>query len=67
MEQCKYKLPCGWCDRKNEKCEMLKKSIAQIPEFSNSTTHNHIWIIKYITTSGITYYCSKCGAIKHER
>lgn len=67
MEQCKYKLPCGWCDRKNEKCEMLQKSIAQIPEFSKSATHNHIWIIKYITTSGITYYCSKCGAIKHER
>lgn len=25
-ENCKYRLPCGWCDRQNKRCEMKKTS-----------------------------------------
>lgn len=27
-KNCKYKLPCGWCDRKNEMCIYEQETIA---------------------------------------
>ena len=29
MSDCKYKLPCGWCDLKNERCE-FENSVSDI-------------------------------------
>ena len=26
-EGCKYRLPCGWCDRKNELCQLFRQDI----------------------------------------
>ena len=28
-KNCKYRLPCGWCDRKNEMCIYKKETIAR--------------------------------------
>ena len=27
MNECKYRLPCGWCDRKNVECSQIPKPI----------------------------------------
>lgn len=27
MNECKYRLPCGWCDRKNVECSQIQKPI----------------------------------------
>jgi len=73
LEKCKYRLPCGWCDRKNEKCEMLHKPILekdiQVREHILEATAyqrlcKHEWIMTNKTTLGNYYRCFKCGATK---
>lgn len=55
LDKCKYRLPCGWCDRKNEKCELLQESI---PE----KLCNHEWYEEVQTGADkIVYCCRKCG------
>lgn len=73
LKECKYRLPCGWCDRKNEKCELLQKSIPvktitkrehilEVNAYQRSCKHE--WIMTNQTTLGNYYKCFKCGATK---
>lgn len=73
LKECKYRLPCGWCDKRNEKCELLQKSISVT--FSPKREHilavnayqhscKHEWIMTNQTTPGNYYKCFKCGATK---
>ena len=60
VKECKHRLPCGWCDRKNEKCELLQKSIA-------NDTCNHDWqLIGAMGGYGCFFRCRKCHILKHE-
>lgn len=75
LKECKYRLPCGWCDRKNEKCELLQKSIVEnsfkkelvVKSTANQHMCNHEWVLTNLaenTPFFIHYYCYKCGATK---
>ena len=60
MQSCKYKLPCGWCDRKNEMCiyELQTQDINELP------ICEHAWYCSGSDTMGWMYTCSKCGKTK---
>ena len=81
IENCKYRLPCGWCDRLNDKCvfeqecEVTKPSKNQdndfIKEVLDTQTETAICIhewepVNSINTAGYVYRCRKCGAMKTE-
>lgn len=63
MKDCKYRLPCDWCDKFNKKCEEV-----DYYELPNSDKCNHTWIYdkSFINTGGRTdyYHCVKCGTKK---
>lgn len=81
MKKCKYRLPCGWCDRLNDKCifEQVCKDIKTsknpdndcIQELLDTKTEMALCIHEWefansINTAGYVYKCKKCGAIKTE-
>lgn len=81
IENCKYRLPCGWCDRLNDKCifeqscEATKPSKNKDNDFikevldTQSTTAIciHEWEpVNSINTAGYVYRCRKCGTMKTE-
>lgn len=75
FKECKYRLPCGWCDRKNEKCELLQESIPEtkishpVSNIGTSATFshqcNHMWEYQYALMNSTKFKCSRCGAIKY--
>lgn len=77
IKDCKYRLPCGWCDRKNEICQFEAQAEAitiDIPEevataeyeLSNKLCIEHKWECSGADTAGWSYTCRKCGATKRE-
>lgn len=66
MKECKYRLPCNWCDRLNKYCDMVKPII-----MANKTECEHDWVLesRYRFQTDIKkrwyyrYICRKCGAI----
>lgn len=30
LKECKYRLPCGWCDKYNRRCECIEFEIAKL-------------------------------------
>ena len=62
MDECKYKLPCGRCDKRGAPCDASEKH-----------NHNHNWIIEvrksdYMDEQGNEYCvvrqrCYECGII----
>ena len=80
-KSCKYRLPCGWCDRLNDKCiferecEAIKPSKNQDNDFVREVLDTqtetaiciHEWeFVNNINTAGCVYRCRKCGAMKTE-
>lgn len=78
-EECKYYLPCGWCDKNNKKCifeqecEAPKKEETTAPsteydfdKCSNKACIEHEWVCTGADTGGWTYTCQKCHATKRE-
>lgn len=63
---CKYYLPCGWCDRKNEPCNATKTQTDPQPSLQNKPCIEHEWYCSGVDTSGWTYTCAKCHQIKRE-
>ena len=78
-EECKYYLPCGWCDMNNETC--IFEQVCEAPEKEEVTTPSigynfdkcpnkpcseHEWICTGADTGGWTYTCKKCHATKRE-
>lgn len=56
MKECKYRLPCNWCDKFDKHCDMTKQD-----------TCEHDWL--YIGENAIgnsCYICSKCQMLKIE-
>ena len=62
MKECKYRLPCNWCDVTNNYCDMAE------PSTTKCEHDEHEWVFYKSTenTSGsqIYYRCRKCGAIR---
>lgn len=56
-KECKYRLPCGWCDRKNKKCELTaESSLASVTKIDVNEKHYD------------TKLCSvtnRCGSCSH--
>ena len=66
MEDCKYKLPCNWCDKHNKYCDMVEPIEIGAP----ITEHKHNWVTEKAEAvtkeeAGCTTYytqrCSICG------
>ena len=78
IKDCKYRLPCGWCDRKNEICQFEAQAetiiVDKLPEevatteyvLSNKVCTEHEWVFTGADTHGWTYSCRKCHASKRE-
>ena len=80
MEKCKYRLPCGWCDRLNDKCvfeqvcEAIKPSKNQDSNYtkeildtqSKRTICIHEWELDGYSTGGFHYRCRLCNCTKTE-
>ena len=65
MKECKYRLPCNWCDRLNKYCDMVEPIKIK---FSDTDKCEHDWrfLESRVHTGGtdVYYKCSKCGATK---
>ena len=70
MIQCKYLLPCGWCDKDNKVCHIKEEEILN----SHLEKCNHSF---KVLTQGIenkdqgfrgltVYICEDCGELKYE-
>ena len=53
-KECKYRLPCGWCDRINEKCIFYAQ--CEKPKCE----HHFVW-----NTTELQYRCTRCGEIRY--
>lgn len=70
MKECKYRLPCNWCDKFNKKCE--KVNYYGLPDPS---TCNHDWVLESRYVSDIDngkfihrgrFVCRKCHEVRVE-
>ena len=43
MKECKYKLPCNWCDKFNKFCDMTEQIEIKLPDQNNCS---HDWKIE---------------------
>lgn len=75
MEICKYRLPCGRCDKFDIPCDLTIEDIERTEkEISTKEECEHDWIFETESTNdynenGEPYYlttkhCTKCGNIK---
>ena len=71
--ECKYKLPCGWCEKRNIKCEYIPAiTFDSPPEITGKTFPGHLgsesclWEWVSSSTLGNHYRCRICGATKIE-
>ena len=75
MDKCKHRLPCGWCDRRNEKCEIeygghiakeIPVSRLDTPIYDKLESCTHQWEYIGMDSVGIQYRCRLCGETKTE-
>jgi len=60
MEQCKYRLPCGYCERINNQCKLLTKNSNK----QNDNNCNHRWMFSHDNPSGgYIYVCANCDLV----
>lgn len=55
-DECKYRLPCGWCDRQNKKCELNQnlEIIKDIKTVPSSESDSAISSVSYAPKRCIT-------------
>jgi hypothetical protein len=67
MKECKYRLPCNWCDKFDKFCDMSESIEIKLPD---ANTCDHDWMLykTVIHTGGEDYHsrCRKCGAMMVE-
>ena len=70
MKECKYRLPCDWCDRCNKLCDMslIGKPISECkhPEWKTEKAE----AVTKEEAGCVTYYtlrCSMCGKTRIKR
>jgi len=70
MKDCKYRLPCNWCDKYDRMCEavLLEIYIQEKEENEKQKECEHEWELTGSTVTSndvINYYtCFKCGEKK---
>lgn len=64
MKECKYRLPCGWCDKYDKFCDLSMEQINSTVE--DKCEHDWKFSESRVHTGGtdVYYKCSKCGATK---
>lgn len=67
MKECKYRLPCNWCDRLDKYCDMVEPIEIKLSD-TNKCNHDWVYDKTTINTAGrnIYYHCTKCWATKLE-
>ena len=74
LKDCKYRLPCNWCDKYDRMCEAI---LFKIHKFEQEQEKNampkeceHEWYQYVLDYDGervlIAHVCSKCGEAKVE-
>lgn len=70
IPECKYRLPCGWCDRNNELCVIYQSykvrydpdnDVVSKDESLNKDECDHHWVYTGSVDGSNCYQCSKCG------
>ena len=63
VQECKYRLPCNWCDKYNRPCEAIEYEV-----FNLEQECDHEWrlveLIKHTGGEDIHERCYKCGAMR---
>ena len=67
IRDCKYRLPCAWCDKYDRPCEAVQYEVAKQEQEKNSNVIkcDHSW--EWFSSSSFgdsAYRCTKCGALK---
>lgn len=71
IKDCKYRLPCNWCDKYNRRCEAIESAF-EIEKLKQECMHEDFECklekTPYYNGKGYTYYiekkkCRKCGTI----
>lgn len=62
-ENCKYRLPCGWCDMQNKKCDMKIPTVGI--EKPSDLTVTKIDVTEKHYDTAISSYPKKCGRCEH--
>lgn len=66
-EECKYYLPCGWCDRLDRPCKEAEQSQPTVKENKKEFCVHEWEMITPINTLTSSYWrCKKCGETKTE-
>ena len=69
LRDCKYRLPCAWCDKYDRPCEAVQYEVAKQEQEKNSNAtkcdHNWEWISSS-SVGNVTYRCTKCGTLKFQ-
>jgi len=70
--ECKYLLPCGYCDKNERICHIrVKDTLDSCTEENNKCDHNYVPLVQTYETNPVDntkttvfyYKCSKCGAL----
>lgn len=61
LQDCKYRLPCNWCDKYNRMCEAVLTEIHIQEQEKNECEHEWRYGIK--SNIGYHYICKKCGTM----
>lgn len=73
LQECKYRLPCNWCDKYDRMCEAVLYEIHKEEQEKNVCAQNpkkinkeceHEWRYGEKTAVGHHYICIKCGTMK---
>lgn len=73
VDNCKYRLPCNWCDKFNKFCDMTEPIKIELPNPNNC---DHDWEVEstrvFPADGGKPYYitkyaCRKCHTIRSEK
>ena len=66
-QPCKYRLPCGWCDKYDRRCEHIEALIAEA-DWEKEHGCEHDWVLWSTTENNLKlfsytniYVCTKCG------
>ena len=61
-QDCKYRMPCGWCDRHNRLCDIVQYEINKKNE--NPEKCEHKWRYEGQLGNRHHYKCIKCDTLK---
>lgn len=65
LQECKYRLPCNWCDKYNRRCEHIEALIAKSDcERIMECECEHEWRYEGQLGNRHHYRCIKCDTLK---